>query len=255
MSTSGLRIVLAPSLRIFLHRRQGRHDGAAAPVVRIPPTDPPSLGHVVQSVGVPLTEVGALLLDGVPVAPALRSPASGQLDVMPPERPQGTPTSPPRFVLDVHLGALARRMRLLGLDVSYRNDAQDDALVAVSLVEQRVLLTRDRGVLQRRALRWGAYVRGQRCDDQLRDVLERYAPPLRPWTRCVACNGLLQVVGVDEVAELLQPGTLRTYRHYVRCIGCGRPYWQGAHAPRLQALVSAALLAAGRRPPTEVRNP
>jgi len=210
-------------------------------VVQVPADDPPSLGHLVQSIGVPLTEVDVLRLNDEPADARTRVPAGGRLQVTPRRRPQAAPTAPPRFVLDVHLGALARRMRLLGLDVTYRNDASDDELVAESLAQQRVLLTRDRGLLQRRALRWAAYVRGERCDDQLADVLERFAAALRPWTRCVRCNGMLEEVDVKDIADQLQPGTLRTYSDYSRCTLCGRPFWRGAHARRLQAVVAAAL--------------
>ena len=93
----------------------------------------------------------------------------------------------------------------------------------------------------RRALRWAAYVHGQRCDDQIADVLQRFAPPLRPWTRCLVCNGLLERVDVKDVADQLQPGTLRTYCDYVRCNRCGQPFWRGAHARSLQVAVAAAM--------------
>ena len=87
-----------------------------------------------------------------------------------------------RFVLDVHLGTLARRLRLVGVDAAYANDASDDALVGQANAEQRVLLTQDRGLLCRRKLRLGAYVRGARPDAQFLDVLDRFRPPLAPWT-------------------------------------------------------------------------
>ena len=91
-----------------------------------------------------------------------------------------------RFVLDVHLGTLARRLRLVGVDAAYGNDAGDDALIEQANAGRRVLLTQDRGLLRRRALWLGAYVRGARPDDQFRDVLDRFRPPLAPWTRCPA---------------------------------------------------------------------
>jgi uncharacterized protein with PIN domain len=192
-------------------------------------------------VGVPLTEVGMLRLDGQPAEAGTQAPAAGTLHAMARQRPQPAPTTPPRFVLDVHLGTLARRMRLLGLDVAYRNDARDDELVTMSLAQQRVLLTRDRGLLMRRALSWAAYVYGQRCDDQLTDVLHRFAPRLQPWTRCVVCNGPLEAVDVADIADQVQPGTLRTYSDYVRCTSCRRPFWRGAHARHLQATVERAM--------------
>jgi uncharacterized protein with PIN domain len=151
--------------------------------------------------------------------------------------PPGTPL---RFVLDVHLGALARRMRLLGLDTGYANDLDDDELLARADAGRAVLLTQDRGLLGRRALWRGAYVRGARPDAQLADVLDRFAPPLAPWTRCTACNAPLAPVAKADVAHLLRPGTRRTYDTFTRCPACGRVYWRGAHSRRLEAIVAVA---------------
>lgn len=229
-------------LRFFLAARHRRTTG----VTRV--LDGTStLGHVVQSLGVPLTETGAMTVRGPhdsadrPVSPAYR-PRDGDLAQVPAAaRPQAVDApGPPRFVLDVHLGALARRLRLVGLDTAYRNDASDDALVARADAERRVLLTQDRGLLQRRTLWLGAYVRGARPDEQLLDVLDRFAPPLAPWTRCPACNGLLAPVAKSDIEPLLQPGTRRTYDTFTRCRDCDRPYWRGAHSGRLESLVARA---------------
>ncbi|MBL7502175.1 hypothetical protein I6A84_09210 [Frankia sp. CNm7] len=222
---------------VYASRRRGRADG----LVVGPPDDPDAtVGHVVQSVGVPLTEVGALRRgDGERVDVSYRPAANETVRVEPRARPQ--PLELARFVLDVHLGALARRLRLLGLDVAYRNDAADDELLAQAIRESRVLLTRDRGLLCRRALPRGAYVRGQRPDEQTRDVLDRFAPPLAPFTRCVACGAELRAVPREQVLDELEPGTRRTATRFTRCSGCGRVYWRGAHAERLDALVATAL--------------
>ncbi|XCM84209.1 Mut7-C RNAse domain-containing protein [Kitasatospora sp. HUAS MG31] len=200
-----------------------------------------TLGHLVEAAGVPLTEVGAMSTGRRAVGAAYRPEPGDRVRIEPVARPQ---PAPPRFLLDVHLGTLARRLRLLGVDAAYRNDLDDEELVRRANAEQRVLLTRDRGLLHRRALRLGAHVRGTDPDEQLADVLDRFAPPLRPWTRCPACNGPLAPVPMAAVAHLLPPGTRRRYRAFVRCRDCGRPYWHGAHHQRLDAIVAAA--AAGR---------
>jgi len=155
-------------------------------------------------------------------------------------RPQRLPLASPRFVLDVHLGALARRLRLVGVDSAYANDAGDDELIEQANEQNRVLLTQDRGLLRRRSLWLGGYVRGARPDQQLRDVLERFAPPLAPWTICTACNGRLSAVRKADVEGLLQPGTRRTYDAFARCPACGQVYWRGAHSRRLEGIVAAA---------------
>ena len=199
-----------------------------------------SLGHVVESIGVPLTEVGALRIDGHTVPPAHRLAEGDVVEVDPVTRPQAVATSPPRFLLDVHLGALARWLRVLGVDTAYDTDADDEALVAHAVREQRVLLTKDRGLLRRRALPYAAYVRGSRVEAQLTDVLDRFEPPLAPYTRCPVCNGTLTTVAKDEIAHLLKPGTRRSYDHYARCTQCRQIYWPGAHARHLADVVRLA---------------
>jgi uncharacterized protein len=199
-----------------------------------------SLGHVVESIGVPLTEVGALCIDGHTVPPAHRLAEGDVVEVDPVTRPQAVATSPPRFLLDVHLGALARWLRVLGVDTAYDTDADDEALVSHAVRERRVLLTKDRGLLRRRALPYAAYVRGSRVEAQLTDVLDRFEPPLAPYTRCPVCNGTLTTVAKDEIAHLLEPGTRRSYDDYARCTQCRQIYWPGAHARRLDDVIRLA---------------
>ncbi|MFJ7629682.1 Mut7-C RNAse domain-containing protein [Streptomyces sp. NPDC097595] len=236
MNGPEIHLEVAPELRLFVAhgRRQGR-----TPVI----TDGSStLGHVVESLGIPLTEAGELLVDGRP-APASHIPAAGELvEVRPVPRPQHVPGAPLRFLLDVHLGTLARRLRLLGVDAAYESeDIGDPALAALSAKERRVLLSRDRGLLHRRELWAGAYVYSDRPDEQLRDVLERFAPALAPWTRCTACNGPLTAADKDTVGPHLEHGTRRTYDVFAQCAECGRVYWRGAHHARLEAIVAEAV--------------
>jgi uncharacterized protein len=232
MDRGSARVRVDPSLRFLL---AARHRGGDVPV---PLDGVSSLGHLVEALGVPRTEVGELRVAGRPVPPSTRPAAGDLIEVRPVPRPQRVPEA--RFVLDVHLGTLARRMRLLGIDTAYRNDAAEPELVAQAAAQRRVLLTRDRGLLFRRALTAGAYVRGARADDQLTDVLDRFDPPLAPWSRCPACNGSLHPVDKSRVAHLLEPGTRRSYPEFSRCAGCARLYWRGAHADRLAEIVAAA---------------
>jgi len=225
-----VRLEVAPQLRFLLFARW------RAAVVEVAAAPTASLGHVVQSVGVPLTEVGTLRVAGQTVPAAWRPEPTDVVEVHAHPRPQPL-DGPPRLLLDVHLGALARRLRLLGVDTAYRNDADDDELVERAGREDRLLLTQDRGLLRRRALRRAAYVRGRRPDDQLADVLDRFRPPLAPYTRCTACGGKVQPVPKVDIADLLEPGTRRTQQNFTRCQSCDRIYWRGAHAARLDRLV------------------
>jgi uncharacterized protein with PIN domain len=235
-----ISLSVAPELRLFVtsERREGRTavltDGSS------------TLGHVVESLGIPLTEAGKLLVDGRQV-PVSHIPSAGEhVEVCGVERPQQVPGAPLRFLLDVHLGTLARRLRLLGVDAAYENeDIGDPALAALSARERRVLLSRDRGLLRRREIWAGAYIYSDRPDDQLRDVLERFGPALAPWTRCTACNGNLADADKDSVQGQLQQGTQRSYDVFAQCTACERVYWRGAHHARLEAIVADALRTAG----------
>jgi uncharacterized protein with PIN domain len=195
-----------------------------------------TLGHAVEALGVPRTEMGTPLVNGQPSGVDYRLRDGDVVDV--PVRPRPQWITAPRFVLDVHLGTRARRLRLLGVDVAYRNDADDDELVAQANAEERVLLTQDRGILRRRALVQGAYVLGSLPDDQLADVLDRFALSLTPFSRCPSCNGLLAEVAKDEVSHLLPDGTRRSYDQFSRCPQCGRIYWRGAHSDSLESIVA-----------------
>jgi uncharacterized protein with PIN domain len=231
LGSGEVTLTIEPELRLFLAPRH--RAGLAA----ISCDGVSSLGHVVESLGVPLPEVGRLVVNGAAAQPSYRPRPGDAVVVEPVSRPQPIPSA--RFVLDVHLGALARRMRLVGLDAIYANDRDDGALIDQANATVRVLLTRDRGLLRRRKLRLGAHVRGEHPDEQLADVIDRFDPPLAPWTRCLACNGALAVVPKCEVERQLPPGTRRTYEDFARCDECGRVYWRGAHSGHLTAIVAA----------------
>ncbi|MGZ4505902.1 MAG: Mut7-C RNAse domain-containing protein [Blastococcus sp.] len=234
LAAPGVVVRVAAPLRFLFH---GRDRAVGERQLGFDPDA--TVGHLVQAAGVPLTEVGFLRLDGVPAPPTARPHAGSTVEVDPVRRPLPVPAG--GFLLDVGLGALARRLRLLGLDAAWSADADDPDLVVRAREEDRVLLTQDRGLLKRRALTAGALVRGSRPDDQLGDVLDRFAPVLAPLTRCTACNGVLERVPKEAVADRLPEGTRRTYAEFSRCAACGQVYWAGAHARRINQLVAGAM--------------
>jgi uncharacterized protein len=239
MGNPGLAVIVEPELAFFL--RAGRRSGP----VEVACDGVSSLGHVVESLGVPLTEVGSLEVNGEIVTAGYR-PAGGDVArVRPVERPQRVEET--AFVLDVHLGTVARRLRLVGVDTGYSADADDDVLIERANATHRILLTQDRGLLRRRSLWLGAYVRGDEPRAQFADVLDRFAPPLAPWSRCMACNELLAPVPKSDIEARLEPGTRRTYEQFARCPSCGRVYWRGAHAGHLEAIIDSARRAVGAR--------
>jgi uncharacterized protein with PIN domain len=199
-----------------------------------------SLGHLVEALGVPLTEVGELVVDGQVVQPSHVAVSGEHIEVRKlvfPQRVEG----PLRFLLDIHLGTLARRLRVLGIDAAYETpDIGDAALATRSARERRVMLSRDRGLLHRRELFAGAYVYSHKPTEQLDEILTRFEPDLAPWTRCTACNGVLRPVAKEEMQDRLESGTVRNYDAFAECESCGQAYWHGAHSASLDAIVEQA---------------
>jgi len=160
-------------------------------------------------------------------------------DVSPLVRLYPRPLREPRFVLDVHLGRLARTLRLLGFDAVWRNDTTDDELAAISADDERTLLTRDRGLLKRAKVTHGHLVRETDRRRQVVEVLRQFDlfGAITPFGRCLRCNGVLEPVAKAEVEHRLPPRTRREYADFRTCPGCGRVYWKGSHYDRLAALV------------------
>jgi uncharacterized protein with PIN domain len=215
--------------------------------------------HLVEELGIPHTEYGEVRVNGVGRHDGHRVQDGEVVDVYPAE-PAVPLVSEPRFVLDVHLGTLARYLRLLGFDTAYNNHSGDDDLLARAAAEARTLLTRDRGILRRRVITDARLVRGTDPLEQLVDLVQRLrlGAWIRPGTRCTMCNGVLLPVHRSDVAPLVQPGTLRDHEKFASCAACGKVYWEGAHYARISGLIAAAraadTVATGREEPAR-RNP
>lgn len=216
-------------------------------VRHVPPSEPRSVKDLVESLGVPHTEVGCLTVDGVETGfdrlvddgEAIEAHPVGAVRAA---ALQTAPPEPPRFVADVHLGRLAEMLRLLGVDTLYDNDADDEALVTLAAGDDRVLLTRDRGLLKRAAVIHGCLVRSTAPERQLEQVSLRYdlGEHLHPLTRCARCNGALEAVDKADVLDRLEPGTRRDHDRFVRCTSCDQIYWSGSHRDRLAEIVELA---------------
>jgi uncharacterized protein with PIN domain len=216
--------------------------------VRRPFRSHQTVKDILEAMGIPHTEVDLILVNGNAEDFAHR-PSSGDriaaypmfeaLDIGSTSRLRPVPLRDPRFVIDVNLGRLARLLRVVGFDVWWSSDADDQTLADVSLGQQRILLTRDRALLKRRAITHGLFVRSDHPDEQTLEVIRRLdlRHRLAPFTRCVRCNGRLVAVTKDEVIDHLEPLTRRYYDDFSRCTGCGQIYWPGSHRARLISFV------------------
>ena len=207
-----------------------------------------SIKDMIESLGVPHTEVELILVNGesvdfsyivmdgdvVSVYPVFES-----LDIRPLLKLRPEPLRSNRFVLDTHLGRLARYLRLLGFDTLYHNNSHDAELARLSCEQHRILLTRDRRLLHRSIITHGYYVRNTAPLYQAGEVLHRFDlhGDILPWTRCTRCNGKLEAVDKAMIAHRLEPRTRRYYTDFRMCRECRRLYWKGSHFVKMTELI------------------
>ena len=210
--------------------------------------DHQSVKHLVESLGVPHTEVDLILANSEPVGFSYLVRDSDRISIYPrfewldirgisQVRPAEAP--PAAFVLDGHLGKLASYLRMLGFDTLYQNDYEDAALAEISAVQNRTLLTRDQGLLKRRAVIHGYWIRSKEPDEQLVEVLRRFdlQGEIQPLQRCMRCNGRLFPVEKSKILDKLEEKTRHYFHEFAQCEACQQVYWKGSHWERMQSLI------------------
>ncbi|HEX6902068.1 MAG TPA: Mut7-C RNAse domain-containing protein [Thermoanaerobaculia bacterium] len=149
---------------------------------------------------------------------------------------QRSEIAPPRLIADAMLGALARWLRALNLDVAYVPDIEDAALVERAVAEERVILTRDRRLTERRLARNHLLIRSEVVEEQVRQVLEELGvrpDPGRRLRRCLRCNTPLEDLDLEAARARVPPWVARTHQEFRGCPNCGRVYWRGTHVDRM----------------------
>ena len=209
----------------------------------------PAVKDAIEAIGVPHPEVDVILVNQVPVSFLHPLQPADQVEVYPaiPRRPwpekyslQASLPVSNGFILDVHLGKLAKSLRLLGFDTCYQNDYSDKTIAEIASRENRRVLTRDIGLLKQKVINWGYWLRSQQPEAQLAEVIDYFNLKLKlaPFTRCLECNANLATVTKESVLELLPLKTRLYFNHFYQCPSCERIYWQGSHFERMQAFVN-----------------
>lgn len=212
---------------------------------------PQSVKHLIESLGAPHTEIGRILVNETPTGFDYLVQDGDVIQVFPifyangdnPELSQSFPPGERCFILDNHLGRLAYYLRMLGVDCLYRNDIQDDEMALVASQDERILLTRDRRLLMRNAVRYGYWVRNKTPRLQLVEVMRRYAlaGDIIPFHRCMRCNGILIPAKKEDILPRLLPLTRKYFEDFRICPDCEQVYWKGSHYERMNKLIEQAL--------------
>ena len=204
----------------------------------------PSVKNVIETIGVPHTEVDLILVNGKSVGFEYLLSGNEQVSVYPvfesfdiseviKLRPK--PLRKIRYIVDVNLGKLAKKLRLLGFDTYYRNDLDDDEIVKISIAEKRIILTRDIGILKCGTVTHGTWIRNDDPKIQLYEVIERLQlrKLFKPFSRCSQCNGTLKRIKKEEIKTRIPADTFDFYKTFWECAGCRQIYWEGSHMAKI----------------------
>lgn len=209
---------------------------------------PAVVSEVITSMGVPLSEVDLILLNGKPaprnqklsvndyvsVYPTFESFDIGDLRTTQTEALRKT-----TFVADAHLGKLTKYLRMLGFDTLYRNDFGDDEIINLSLSEKRIILTRDKNLLNSSLVTHAYYIRATDKHQQLVEVVDKFdlRSQFKPFTRCMTCNACLMLKTPEEVLKMVDNNILQSYREFYLCPTCNKVFWEGSHFKRMERMV------------------
>ena len=241
-------VILNPGLIFFLPKS---HNG----IVDCWFQGNPSVKHLIESIGVPHTEVGSICSNSLDVDFDYLVQDGDAIKVFPYSsfnQEQITDKlssnlsieiNPGQFILDNHLGRLNAYLRMLGFDCLYNKDWQDDTLAILAWKENRILLTRDRRLLMRKIIQKGLCIRSLNPHEQVREVLERFNlyGKYQPFSRCLRCNHELKPVSKETVIDQLEPLTRRYFDEFHQCSECGQVYWKGSHYDRMLTLINTLI--------------
>lgn len=204
-----------------------------------------SIKDILEGLGLPHTEVGMIILNGreqlfekiamdgehfeiYPLSSAMLSTMATTL------RP--TPLACCTFLVDINVKRLAGLLRMAGVDAkTVEPESANSHTVQQAIAENRILLTRNRDILKHRRLVFGRLIRSEDPDAQLLEVIGLYQlqGQLVPFSRCIACNGLLAEVEKEAVIDRLLPLTKKYYSRFNQCTICAKIYWRGSHYQRM----------------------
>jgi uncharacterized protein with PIN domain len=214
-----------------------------------------SIKDVVESLGVPHPLIGRLTVNGCEVNfqyilhdkdTVQVRPLTPRVNPLVPDILRPIPLPALAFVVDVNAGRLAPLLRMLGYDTLYQNNARNGELAEIASSQNRILLTRDITILKRKVVMHGYLLQDQDPIRQAIEVVRLYdlSNSVKPMSRCMPCNGLLEPVSKEAILDRLEPLTRKYYHTFQQCRNCGRIYWPGSHHGKIMNCIEHILTCA-----------
>ncbi|HSJ68980.1 MAG TPA: Mut7-C RNAse domain-containing protein [Anditalea sp.] len=204
----------------------------------------PSIMDAIEAQGIPHTEIGLILINNAPNNSNSKIQAGDQIEVYP-NREYIKNDSKIEFIVDSHLGKLAKNLRILGFDCLYDTNYIENRICEIAEQENRVVLTRNVGLLKNKRILHGYWLRSQEPSKQLQEVIDnlKLKDKIKPFFRCRLCNGLINKISKLTIEDQLLPMTKAHFNEFFQCEECNRIYWKGSHYEKLMKLIESTLKA------------
>lgn len=204
----------------------------------------PSIKDLIEAEGIPHTALYKIKANNKEKGLSYNVESGDNIDAFPfemvdPENIDSIYSSPSAFIANGHLAKLGRNLRLLGLDTLIEDKAGDIEIIRISNNDKRMILTRDLDLLRHGSAKYGYWMRNEQPDRQLQEILSRFdlQDKLKPFSRCMACNGQLEETTLSEVSDKVPPKVKEWCKQFHRCKSCGKVYWKGSHYDKLKERV------------------
>ena len=211
-----------------------------------------SIKDVIEALGVPHTEVDLILINGksgdfneilrhgdhVSVYPVFES-----LNIKNVTRLRKLPLRRTKFIADINLGDIVKYMRALGLDVYYDPSLFERDIIEISKKENRIILTKSRKLLKFKDVTHGIFIYPGATQEQIKRIIEflDIRDSVKPFSRCLCCNSLLDHVPKEEILDRIPPKTRTFCNEYTHCESCDKIYWKGTHFIKMKKVIDTFL--------------
>ncbi len=217
-----------------------------------------SVKDMIESLGVPHTEVDIILVNGrsvdfnyilregdkISVYPAFEKPDIEDLVHLCSTFPSHT-----KFIADINLGDIVKYMRVLGFDVYFDPSLSPREIIKYAKRYGRTIITKSRKLLKFREIDNGLLLYAGTTEEQIRGIISRLGlkRSVKPFSRCLRCNKVLVNIAKEKIEDRIPPKTRSFCDRYAYCKDCNRIYWEGTHVFEMRKLINR-ILGAPERP-------
>jgi uncharacterized protein with PIN domain len=141
------------------------------------------------------------------------------------------------------LGKLAKWLKILGFDAVFFSRIEDEDLMAIAQKENRILLTRDTGIIERARDMETLFIESEDWRVQVQQVLDHFDlwGDVNPNSRCIECNTPLREISKKRARNLVTPFVYEKADTFALCLECGRVFWRGTHLKDMEIKISEIL--------------